>query len=86
MSKPEPIPLAPFPIQLGSADFATISGWPFEDEFVGRILRDDIPQRVWLNRCQIWGYREPGGQFAGFGTIEACSDHGSYTEGGGPAG
>lgn len=38
------IPLVPVPIDVGHPIFAAIIQWHFEDEFVSRILADDIPQ------------------------------------------
>ncbi|HMC90483.1 MAG TPA: GNAT family N-acetyltransferase, partial [Gemmataceae bacterium] len=66
---------------LGNPEFAAILGWPFADAFVGRLLRDDVPQRVWFGNCRIWKYSDPSGAFVGFGTLDVCEDYSQYTEG-----
>jgi ribosomal protein S18 acetylase RimI-like enzyme len=81
MSQPTPVPLRPVPVEIDSEEFRTICGWPFLEAFVGRILREDIPQRVFLNGCRVWVYYGPDGELAGFGTIEVCEDYSSYTDG-----
>ena len=75
----EPIPLTAHSIQVKSTEFATICDWPFEDDFVKRLLRDDIPARVLFGNCQIFLYRDPKGQPVGFGTLDLCA---YYTVGG----
>ena len=76
-----PIPLNPIQILLGSSDFEAISGWPFEDQFVSRLLRDDIPQRVRFNYGRIWIYRDPEQRLVGFSTIDVCTDYIAHTAG-----
>lgn len=65
-----PIPLTPVLVSVDSQEFQAITGWPFPDPFVLRLLRDDIPQRVQFGNCRIWIYRDPTGEFVGFGTLE----------------
>jgi ribosomal protein S18 acetylase RimI-like enzyme len=76
-----PIPLKPILIDLESPEFAAIAGWPFVDPFVGRLLRDDIPQRVRFNNCRIWIYRDPSDRLVGFGTLDVCNDYYGFTGG-----
>ena len=78
MANPTPIPLTPIPIDLDSPEFMIISNWPFEDSFVGRLLREDVPQRVHFGRCKIWVYNDPTTQLVGFGTFDVCSDYEKY--------
>jgi hypothetical protein len=81
MSDRTPVPLIPVPIRLDSPEFRAILGWPFGDAYIVRLLRDDIPQRVLFGNCRIWVYRDPGGRFAGFGTLDVCKDYGELTAG-----
>ena len=74
-----PIPLDPFPIDVDSVEFRAISGWPHADPFVGRLLRDDVPQRVRFNRGRVWVYRDPGGRLVGFGSLDVCREYEDYT-------
>ena len=76
-----PIPLTPTPIELGSAEFTALTGWPFTDPFVARLLRTDIPQRVQFGNCHVWVYRDPDDRLVGFGTLDVCDDYGAYTGG-----
>lgn len=76
-----PIPLMPISIELDSSEFAAIRQWPFADPYVGRLLRHDIPQRVELNNCAIWAYRDPEGRFVGFGTLDLAVDCAVFTAG-----
>lgn len=82
MSTPDyiPIPLTPVAVALGSPEFEAISGWPYTDPFVGRLLRD-IPQRVQFGNCRIWTHRDPDGRLVGFGTLDMCDDYRDYTAG-----
>ncbi len=75
-----PIPLTPILIELDSPEFQTISDWQFEDSFVGRLLRDDIPQRVQFNDCKLWVYHDPDSRVVGFGTIDVCKDYSEYVD------
>jgi GNAT superfamily N-acetyltransferase len=79
MSKSSPIPLTPVLIGLDSSEFEAISGWPFVDPFVARLLRNDIPQRVQFGNCQIWIYRDPQERLVGFGTLDVCGECREYT-------
>lgn len=69
------IPLTPIPIEIDSPEFEAISGWPFADPFVGRLLRYDIPQRVRSNEGRVWVYRDPEGRLVGFGALDICGDY-----------
>ncbi|MDP9175173.1 MAG: GNAT family N-acetyltransferase [Planctomycetota bacterium] len=77
-----PIPLTAMPIQLSSPVFVQgICCWSFDDAFVGRILKEDIPQRVRLGAARIWAYRDPSNEIVGFGTIDVCKDWKDITGG-----
>lgn len=76
-----PIPLTAVLIQLDRPEFEAISGWPFTDPFVIRLLQDDIPQRVQFGNCAIWTYRDPEGRLVGFGTLDLSSECREYTQG-----
>lgn len=76
-----PIPLTPIPVDLNSCEFAAISDWPYADAFVGRLLREDIPQRVQFGDGRMWVYRDPADRLVGFGTIDVCEDYRDYTAG-----
>jgi ribosomal protein S18 acetylase RimI-like enzyme len=80
MSDRTPIPLTPALIDLDSPEFETICGWPFADSYVGRLLQDDIPQRIQNSYCQVWVYRDPDGRLVGFGTFDVCEDCRQYAE------
>lgn len=81
MSHGTPIPITPILIGLESAEFEALSGWPFADRFVARLLLDDIPQRVQFGNCRIWIYRDPVGRLVGFGTLDVCGECREYTRG-----
>jgi hypothetical protein len=81
MANGPPIPLTAVLIELNSPEFEAISGWPFADPFVRRLLRDDIPQRVQFGNCGIWTYRDPEGRLVGFGTLDVCGDCRDYAGG-----
>ena len=82
MSDSTPIELLPVPIELDSSEFVAICGWAFEDDYVGRLLKNDIPRRVLRGSCRVWVYENPDRQLVGFGTIDVCSDYSeSYTGG-----
>ena len=68
-------------IGLESTEFQAILGWPFADQFVKRLLQDDVPQRVQFGHCSIWTYRDPNGSLVGFGTLDVCSECGEFTGG-----
>src|SRR5437867_10509403 len=71
------IPLEPIAIQLNDPVFDSILKWPFpeEEEFVYRILTEDIPQRVLYQYCDLWAYRDPEMNIVGFGTLSVSSDY-----------
>lgn len=81
MSHADPVLLTPVLIGLGSDEFRAISGWPFVDPFVVRLLENDIPQRVQFGNCRIWVYRDPQGRLVGFGTLDVCGDCRQFTAG-----
>ena len=81
MAERIPIPLTPTPIALDHPDFQAISGWPYADPFVSRILRDDIPQRIRFGNSRIWTYRDPEGRLVGFGTLDVSDDFAELTDG-----
>ena len=51
------------------------------DAFVGRLLRDDIPGRFELGRCQMWVYQDSESHLVGFGTLDLSLDCAEYTAG-----
>ena len=81
MSDRAPIPLTPVLVSLDSPAFAGIAAWPFDDPFVSRLLRGDIPRRVQFFDCRVWVYADPDGQYVGFGTLDICDDWGEFTGG-----
>lgn len=81
MAHSSPVPLTALLIGLDSDEFRAISGWPFADPYVKRLLQEDIPQRVQFGHCSIWIYRDPSGSLAGFGTLDVCSECGEFTGG-----
>ena len=81
MAHGPPIPLTAVLIGLESNEFQAISGWPFADPFVKRLLQEDIPQRVQFGNCSIWTYRDPDGSLVGFGTLDVCGDCRDFTGG-----
>jgi ribosomal protein S18 acetylase RimI-like enzyme len=74
-----PIHLAPLLIQLDHPFVHEICRWQFEDDFVLRLLRDDIPQRVKFGRCRVWAYLDASRSIVGFGSIDVCTDYGNLT-------
>ena len=78
MPKP-PSMLRPFFIRPRTPIFSQILQWPFSDQFVTRLLRDDIPQRLafGLGHGKMWGYQDASRQVVGFGT----RDYSRYTDG-----
>jgi ribosomal protein S18 acetylase RimI-like enzyme len=81
MSGLVPIPLSPLPVEIASAEFRAIADWPFPDQYISRVLRDDIPQRALFGEGRVWVYRDPDGGLVGFGTIDACEDYAAHTQG-----
>ncbi len=74
-------PLSAIPILPASPVFDAIAAWPFEDDFVARLLADDIPLRVTFGSGQIWAYLDPQRTVVGFGTLDVCLDCSQYTDG-----
>src|SRR5206468_810787 len=58
-----------------------ICSWPFADQFVSRILREDIPQRVQFGNARIWAYQDTDNQIVGFGTIDVNKEYHYLTQG-----
>lgn len=83
MSDRTPILLKPKRIDLDSPEFEEIRGWSFPDDisYVGRRLRDDIPQRVSRGPCRLWIYLDPTGENVGFGTLDVRDYYSIYTDG-----
>jgi hypothetical protein len=77
----EPIVLTPSLIEHTGPEFVEILGWPCADEFVERLLRDDLPTRLLFNEGRIWIYRDPTGAIVGFGSLDVCDDYSAYTDG-----
>jgi ribosomal protein S18 acetylase RimI-like enzyme len=75
------VPLAPVSIELNAPEFKEICGWTFVDLYIGRLLRDDIPQRMHFGNGRTWVYRDPENRLVGFGTIDVCDDYRDYTAG-----
>jgi ribosomal protein S18 acetylase RimI-like enzyme len=75
------IPLVPISVDLNSPLFDAIASWHFEDEFVHRILTEDIPQRVKFESARIWAYRDPDENIVGFGTLSVCDDWREFSDG-----
>lgn len=75
------VPLTPLLIDLASSVFAAITRWKFEDEFVARILADDIPQRIKYQSGAIWAYLDPDKTIVAFGTLSVCDDYAALTGG-----
>ena len=73
--------VTPSLIELDAPEFKEISSWRFADDYVGRLLSSDIPQRAVYGNGLIFGYRDPGGLLVGFGTIDVCDDYRSYADG-----
>jgi len=79
MQDQTPVELVPCPIDCASSEFKEICGWPFDDGYVGRLLRHDIPQRGQFGQGRIWVYRDPNKLLVGFGSIDICDDCGEFT-------
>jgi ribosomal protein S18 acetylase RimI-like enzyme len=71
------IPLSASLISLKSAEFATISNWPYTDSFVQRLLKDDIAHRIVFGNCRLFLYHDPNKQPVGFGALDLCNDYSS---------
>lgn len=82
MSSVTPVPLVPVRIGLNSTEFVEICGWDFgDDEYVIRLLREDIPERLRSCSGQIWIYRDPQDLVVGFGTLDIRDHYSDFTEG-----
>lgn len=81
MSGHTPVPLTADPIGLTSPEFSAILKWPFADPFVGRLLNEDIPQRVQLYDARLWIYRDPQACSVGFGSLQIGNDCDEFTDG-----
>ncbi len=81
MSDRERIVLTPSLVDHTSPEFLEISSWPYADEFVERLLKNDIPARSLWNEGRIWVYRDPSKAIVGFGTLDVCDDYRDYTAG-----
>src|ERR1700722_14543555 len=79
MADHPPITLAPTLLGVDHAIFRAICLWSFPDDFVVRILRDDVPQRVKYGRGKIWAYLDKGRSIVGFGSIDVCTEYGDLT-------
>lgn len=73
--------LTPTPVEIPSPIFTAIKQWGFEDEFVARILADDIPQRARYQWGRVWVYQDSAGSMVAFGTLDMCNDYPQLTEG-----
>ncbi len=74
------IPLTPIVVNLNDSIFNEIVTWKFEDEFVSRILLNDIPQRLKYASCQMWAYADPERNLVGFGTLDVCKDCSEFSD------
>jgi len=81
MAHGPPVPLTAALIGLDSSEFQAISGWPFADPFVRRLMQEDIPQRVQFGNCNIWTYRDPDGSLVGFGTLDMSGECSEFAGG-----
>jgi ribosomal protein S18 acetylase RimI-like enzyme len=73
--------LTPSPIDIDAPAFEALRQWRFEDEFVARILADDIPQRTKYQNGRIWVYLDPEKNIVAFGTLSICHDYALLTDG-----
>jgi ribosomal protein S18 acetylase RimI-like enzyme len=74
------VSLTAIDVKLSDPVFNAMRMWPFKDEFVSRLLIDDIPQRVKYGSCKIWAYRDPQSTLVGFGTLDICTDCSEFTD------
>jgi GNAT superfamily N-acetyltransferase len=81
MAHGPPIPLTAVLVGPDSREFHAIASWPFADQFVNRLLQEDVPQRVQFGNCRIWTYRDPDGSLVGFGTLDVCAECAAFTGG-----
>lgn len=71
--------LIPVSIETASPVFLAIQSWVFEDEFVARILADDIPQRAAFGLGRVWAYEDNEKNLVAFGTLDMCKDYADLT-------
>lgn len=71
--------LVPIVVDPNGAIFEAISAWQFEEEFVHRILTEDVPQRVKYENAAIWAYRDQDKNIVGFGVLSICADYAQFT-------
>lgn len=82
MSPVTPVPLVPVRIEVASPEFREICEWRFgDDEYVGRLLREDIPERPRRGSGLLWIYRDPQGLVVGFGTLDIRDHDNDFTNG-----
>jgi ribosomal protein S18 acetylase RimI-like enzyme len=74
------IPLTTIDVKLNDPVFNAITTWPFKDEFVLRLLLNDIPQRIKYGSCKFWAYRDPQSTIVGFGTLDICNDCSAFAD------
>jgi ribosomal protein S18 acetylase RimI-like enzyme len=74
------VPLTAIDVKLNDPVFNAMTTWPFKDEFVSRLLVDDIPQRVKYGSGKIWAYGDPQSTLVGFGTLDICTDCSAFTD------
>src|SRR4051812_20925146 len=74
------IPLTTIDVKLNDPVFNAIKTWPFKDDFVFRLLVDDIPQRIKYGSCQFWAYRDPHSTIVGFGTLAISTDCSEFAD------
>jgi ribosomal protein S18 acetylase RimI-like enzyme len=56
-----------------------ISAWPYPDEFVRRLLQNNIPEILHGGEARMWGYTDPDGELVGFGVLELNDIWSVYT-------
>jgi ribosomal protein S18 acetylase RimI-like enzyme len=75
------IPRTPSIVDIASPVFTAITQWPFEEDFVARILADDIPQRVKYQNCGFWADLNPEKAIVAFGSLSVCHEYAELTDG-----
>src|SRR5271170_5871296 len=73
-----PVPVIPF-APVYQQVIQQICNWGFEDSYISRLLKNDIPQRLQKGRGNLWIYRDTAKQIVGFGTMDVCLDYGYVT-------
>jgi ribosomal protein S18 acetylase RimI-like enzyme len=72
-----PVPIFPVPAVVQGI-IQQICSWPFEDSYIPRLLKTDIPQRMQRGKAGFWLYTDgsdPKKEVIGFGTIDVCLDY-----------